>query len=252
MSIYTKVVALLLICCAGLICPALSQAGDDGEPRQTLSMTHMRPESHSVSCWLIQVYEEAFDRLGYGMRYRYIPAARATQMATQGLSDGELGRTEFYGESHPELVRVEEPHLEVNFSAYTNLECIHKLDWESLKATDYRIGYLRGLDKIRKRLSSFDQKRISVVNRDLNGIRMLKSHRIDVYIGPETSVNHSLKSIEFFKSGVRNVGILESHRAHAYLNGKHTELATRLSEVLREMKNEGLLQEFARQCGVDL
>nr|WP_321513282.1 hypothetical protein [uncultured Pseudodesulfovibrio sp.] len=117
-------------------------------------MTHMKPPTHATGCWLNSIYKEAFQRLGYLMQYKHVPAAQAAAMTDHSESDGELGRTEYYGQSHPNVVRVDEPHLTVNFCVYTRKKPTQKLDWQTLKETDGIIGHGRGIEKIALELNS--------------------------------------------------------------------------------------------------
>ena len=244
-------IGLLFILTLLFIAPGVGRAQPQKTHGTTLVMTHIRPRNQSVGCWLLHVYTTAFKRLGYHMKYLYLPAARATIAATQGQTDGELGRTEYYGLRHPELVRVEEPHLVVNFCAYTDRGDVKELDWKKLKNSHLSIVYLRGLQRMERKLRSWGSERVQLLNSEASGLRMVATHRFDVLIGTEPGVDKILNREEFRHSGIRKVGCLESHRAHAYLNRRHAELAKPLSKVLRDMKKQGLLKAYAKECNVD-
>ncbi len=185
------------------------------------------------------------------MEYLYIPAARASEMSTQALTDGELGRTEFYGEKYPELIRIPEPHMVVNFAAYTTLAGISRFDWQSLNNQNRSIVYLRGIDKLERRMRSLHAPHQHPINSELLGLRMLVNGRADVLIGPEPGVDKLLGRKEFQESGIHKAGQLEAHAAHAYLNRRHANIAERLAEELRKMKEEGLLKKFAQDCNIE-
>ena len=246
-----KTICLLFMLTMLFICSGGARAEHQDKQQTTMVMTHIRPENHNMGCWLLHVYTTAFKRLGYDMKYLYLPAARATIAATRGETDGELARTEYYGQQHPELVRVDESHKVVSFCAYTNRKDVKALDWETLKNSDLSIGYLRGLQRVERETKSWDADRIQVLNSDWSGLRMVAAHRIDVLIGPEPGVDNILSKEEFRNAGIRKVGYLESHKAHAYLNRRHAKLAEPLSQVLRDMKKEGLLKAYADQCNLD-
>ncbi|WP_147819295.1 amino acid ABC transporter substrate-binding protein [Salidesulfovibrio onnuriiensis] len=216
---------------------------------KTMVMTHPRPVHHPMGCWLKAVYTDAFRRLGYAMRYEYVPAARASDMAELGHSDGELGRTFEYGDDHPALVRVSEPHLDDSFRAYTALPGVAGLDWKTLRNSGYTIAYTRGVHRLKREFGDYDDLRIHVVNNTNIGLRMLLSGRVDVFVGPQQGVKETISASEFAETPIHEAGTLESHTAHAYLNARHKELAPRLAAVLRQMKEEGILQRFATACG---
>jgi len=66
-------------------------------------------------------------------------------MSDSGKADGELSRIHSYGEVHPNVIRVGEPHWSSGFIAVTADPSIQLDGWESLKKTDYRVNYRRGI-----------------------------------------------------------------------------------------------------------
>ena len=218
--------------------------------RPVLIMTHMKSTTHAVGCWLNLIYNEAFGRLGYLMQYTHVPAAQASAMADFSETDGELGRSANYGENHPNLIRVEEPHLIVNFCVYSKIKPEHGLNWKTLLGkSEGIIGYSRGIEKISSKLDGLPKNRVHVVNTAKSGLRMLAEGRLDYFIGPDSSVNPILVREEMTDT-ILNVGLLESDGAHAYLNIRHKKLAIALADVLRKMKAEGLLERYAKRCGM--
>lgn len=182
------------------------------------------------------------------MQYTHVPAAQASAMSDNSETDGELGRTEFYGKNHPKLTRVEEPHLEVHFCVYSRHSFKGAMNWETLLQTsEGTIGHVRGVEKISSALKGLSKGRVYIVNNTLSGLKMLAEGRLEYFIGPETDVDPILKRETFIASLHKSIP-LESHRAHAYLNIRHKELAPQLSRTLQEMKAEGLLESYAKRC----
>lgn len=217
-----------------------------------LLMTHMKSSTYSTACCLMHIYSEAFERLGYRMQYTHVPAARASAMADHGELDGELGRSEEYGKYHPNMVRIEEPHLALNICVYTRNETPQIMDWETLlKRTRGIIAYIRGVESVSRRLETLPKHRLHVVNSATSGLMMLKEGRVKYFVSPETIVDPTLLQ-EPFSGTLHKVAKLGTHNGHAYLHIRHKKLASKTAEVLREMKAEGLFEEYYQQCGMRL
>lgn len=247
----------IVVACVLLWALVLGAAGPGGAQERTdkvssrqkvIEMTHMRPMSSSIGCWLYHVYRVAFKRLGYELDYLYYPAARASSLACAGEVDGELARTAQYGKSHPNLVRVEEPHLRTSFSAYSTVAVDGVADWASLANSDYTIGYVRGIEMLEWHFAFIPPHRVQTVRDAADGIRMLLRKRIDIFVGPESNLDAVLACKEFSGATVKKL-VLDNHAGHAYLHVKHAELAERLSDVLRKMKEEGELSKADSLCG---
>lgn len=82
------------------------------ERQEQLVLVGPWPSSDVEVQRLLRVYTEVFRRLELGVRYREVPARRASDLAERGLVDGELSRVYEYGNHFRNLVRVEESHHE--------------------------------------------------------------------------------------------------------------------------------------------
>lgn len=239
---------LALMLGAARPCGADTRTGADRSSAPPVQMTHMHPVTSSMGCWLNHIYSVAFDRLGYDLDYRYYPAARASAMADAGDVDGELARTGAYGDGHPNLVRVQEPHLQTSFSAYSVTALGSSMDWDAIRDSGLKIGYVRGIERLEQQLRGVPAGRLQPVLKSLDGLHMLVRGRIDVFIGPDSNLVNVLGGKEF--NGVRMFRhVLETHSGHAYLNKRHAALAGDLAVVLQALKREGVLERAAVQCG---
>jgi len=54
----------------------------------------------------------------------------------------------------------------------------------------------------------------------------------------------ALSSEEFKNFELRIAGVMEKFTGHVYLNKKHKELAPKLSNVLKDMKKEGMFEKY--------
>jgi hypothetical protein len=199
--------------------------------------------------WLEMIYREAFRRLGYRLQYLDYPANKASSLSDQGLVDGEIHRVADYGQAHPNLVRVEEPHFSMAFAAYGIPPLWLGGGWRSLRTTAYRVDYRLGVKKAETELPLVvDAARLSATVTTADGLRLLEAHKLDLFVDVDDVVQAVLASKEFRGSPVRRIAFMEQIDVHAFLHKRHRDLAPRLAEVLREMKREGLVEEYHQQA----
>jgi len=191
------------------------------------------------------VYTEAFRRLGITFAIKTVPAKRASHMSDLGRVDGELSRIYSYNEMHPNVIRVEEPHWHSGFIAVAADPSIQLDGWKSLQGTDYRVNYRRGIKGCAVNLPRVVRpEKLEKVSKASHGYRKVLSGRADIFIGAEMDTVSVLESDDFRNSGLQIVGVMESFTAHAFLHKKHKELVPELSEILKEMKQEGLFERY--------
>jgi polar amino acid transport system substrate-binding protein len=199
--------------------------------------------------WLSLIYGEAFRRLGYRLVYNGYPAKRAGVMADQGEVDGEINRVVNYGSHHPNLVRVEESHFAMRFAAYGIGTKPVLRGWQSLKRTTYRVEYRSGVAAPEHALPTYvAQTRLSSVASVPLGLRKLMRARTDIFIDVDRIVERFLNDDEFKDANIINVGTMEEIQFHAFLHKNRAQLAPALALVLRNMKNEGLIDQFRRKA----
>ena len=61
-------------------------------------------------------------------------------------------------------------------------------------------------------------------------------------------IDRLLNSAEFKDRGVRAAGIMEEVFNYPYVHKQHADLAPKLAEVLRQMKAEGLFEQYMQQA----
>ena len=97
------------------------------------------------SRWITLIYTEVFKRLGMPLRVENYTLARRAVLVEEGLADGESGRIYAYGDSHPDMIRVEESVVDFGFSLYTADPTVHLARLEDLRTTNYLVEYRRGI-----------------------------------------------------------------------------------------------------------
>ncbi len=193
------------------------------------------------------IYTEAFKRMGKTFVYRYLPAKRASLMADNEQLDGEIGRVYNYNEGHPNLIRVEEPVFSVKISAFSTDPQIKLKGWKSLTGTDYKVEYTRGTYITTKNLIKVVNKNnLSRISHWSQGIKKLAAGRTDIFIEVERTVLEALETSEFKNSNIHIAGVMEEQTIHTFLHIKHKVLASKLSAVLKEMKEEGWIEKHIK------
>jgi len=194
------------------------------------------------------IYHEAFKRLGLEMEYRHLPPKRASVEADVGNIDGEVGRILAYGEDHPNLVRVDEAGISDAFCAFTMNHTISLDGWDSLRNTPYKVEYQRGVFRPEQVLIKIvPSVNLSNITSLRQGLRKLTKGRTDVYIDSEAAVMGLLATAEFKNNGIQKAGVMEYVYYYAYLHIKHKDLAQKLAEVLKQMKAEGVVEQYHQQ-----
>lgn len=199
--------------------------------------------------WAERVYTEAFRRLGIEFNYAVYPPARASVMADEGKVDGEPARIGSYGSSHPNLVRVEVTVNNNQVLAYVKTPGMVLNGWDSLRGKDYRVVFYRGMDFAQKYLPAVVKpENLSAISREPQALKMLIAGRIDIYVDSHTRLAGLLSSPEFRDAGIYSAGVMMDISAYPYLHKRHAALAPQLAETLKQMKAEGLIQQYLEQA----
>jgi len=197
--------------------------------------------------WIDLIYTEAFQRVGLTMEYKEYPYKRGDALVDSGEVDGVLARPFDYGSLHPNLVRVEEPAPVDSLTVVATDANIHLEGWESLKGTTYMIEYPRGFVLAEINLPKMVKPEQIAASDDLRqSLKKLAAGRINLLIAPDTILTQLLNTEEFKNSGIRKVGSMQVVPLFAFLQPKHKDLAVKLAETLKQMKTEGLLDQYRK------
>ena len=227
---------------------------DTEESDNIMVMAFTLDSDHFMSKFFTKVYDEAFSRLGIEYRIETYPPERASELANAGIVDGEINRIYSYNETYTNLVRVEEPHMYLRFSAYSIDSNLKLDDWKSLENTDLLVGYRHGVQKCELMLPKYiAQDKLSIGYSIESNIQQLIDGKIDLYVDVENSIGAYFDS-DTFKSDTEifNAGVMEETTGHVFLHKTHRELAPKLAAVVKEMKAEGLFDLYMDELGLDL
>lgn len=216
-----------------------------------INLGTQKPLDSSSGAFLNLVYSEAFKRLGITFKYQHYPARRSTLLSNSGVLDGELSRIHYYNENHPNMIRVEEPHWTSGFIAVAVDSSIQFNGWDSLRNQDFKVLYVAGIKGCEVNLPKVVRpENLDVVMQNSHAFRMLLKGRADLFIGSEMDLVSDLESEEFRSSPLKIVGVMEQFTGHAFLHQKHQTLVPKVSAILKEMKQEGLLDVYRKSSNL--
>ncbi len=202
--------------------------------------------------WLSLIYTEVFRRLGYELHYDGYPSLRASRMSDAGIVDGEINRVTSYQDTHPNMIRVNESHFPTTLAAYAVKPGIALDGWNSIKRTDYTVGYRRGTKIVELGLKSVVKpgQLFSLTTTD-QGLKMLIIGRIDIYVDVQDTVTEILGRLDtsnFDSTSVYTAGIMSKSHLHVYMHRKNAALVPKIDLVLKTMKKEGLITHFKQKA----
>ncbi|SHO53927.1 hypothetical protein SAMN02745220_05371 [Desulfopila aestuarii DSM 18488] len=196
------------------------------------------------------IYTEVFRRLGYELQYIGYPNERANLMAENGTVDGEIQRAASYEKVSKNLLKVEEPSFSVSVAAYAVTPGIVLDGWESLKDTDYIVEYRRGSKVAASALPTVVKpENLSTSSTVELRLKKLIAGRTDIYIEQEHVVEETLSKFDkagFDHSTMYQAGIMWTGYSHLYMHKKHAALLPKITEVLKAMKHEGLVEYYKK------
>jgi polar amino acid transport system substrate-binding protein len=233
---------------AFLLLFSLSWAGSVGVEKTILLVGADETKRSTHGQWLKLIYTEVFRRLGYKLKYEGYPATRASIKSAFGEVEGEISRVSEYGSKHPNLIRVDESHFTINFSAYA-IDPKIKLDgWKSLGETNYPIGYRRGVMLCELKLPEFvSSQKLMQASSVEQGLNQIVGGRVGVFVGVQRVIEDTIRdNRQFDHTALRRVGIIDTVSVHAYIHKNYQFLVPKISGVLKQMKAEGLIKKYRK------
>ncbi len=197
----------------------------------TASAPPLGPDSDSLG-FSGEVTREAFRRLGFSVEIAVLPAERALANVNDGVDDGELLRVEGIDAKYPNLVRVPEPVMSVDFVAFARDPGISIDGWRSLAG--YALGYVQGW--IIYEVNSPDPT--PVIARDMSQLlRVLEAGHVDLALAERWQGLYLLRELGIEARLLEPP--LATHPMYIYLNRRHEQLVAPLARALVAMKSDG-------------
>ncbi len=196
------------------------------------------PEGSANSKPVEIILREAYGRIGTKINVIYFPARRSLKMADDGTLDGELQRVDGLDKTYLNLIKVPVRVGAFRGMAFTNGLSFPINGWQSLK--NYKVGIVRGV--------AFVEKGTRGLNTVLAGnikkpFAMLKKGRFDVAVVAEQSGECAIKRGKL--DGVTMLPTpIEEYPLFHYLHVKHKDLVPLIADQLRQLNDEGRINEI--------
>lgn len=182
---------------------------------------------------LDRVITEAFRRIGIEVEIVYTPTARSLADVNAGLYDAELNRIAGMEAQYPDLRRVPESNMVMDFVAFSNRD-IPMDGWESLRNLD--IGIVKGWKILETNTVGFPG--VVKVPTEIELFRMLGKGRLDVALYDRLTGYAVLGDL-----GLQDIAHLEpplaSLEMYLYVHRKHEAILPAIAGSLRTMKADG-------------
>ena len=179
---------------------------------------------------------EAFQRAGVELRLVKFPAERGLINANAGLEDGDLARIAGLEKQYPNLVRVPEKLVDLEFAAFSKDASIPS-NWQAMRQRS--VGHIKGWKIYEQNLAGAEH--VVTADDPVQLFRLLDLNRIDVALY-ERSFGMALAK----QQGLNVVRPLAPPLAvrgmFIYLHKRHANLVPRLADALRAMKRDGFYQ----------
>ena len=186
-----------------------------------------------------EILTEAFARINYDLEIVVLPSERSLKMANSGQLGGEMLRTTAIEGEYPNLIRVSESIIDVEFIVLSYSPIDLSAGWSALN--EKSVGFVIGMKIIEKNIP--EEARVTGVKSIKQLFNILKSNRIEYAV-----FARSIAEDFIHRNNIEGILVsgppLASVPGYIYLNKKHKQLIPELERSLREMKEEGSFQKI--------
>lgn len=179
------------------------------------------------------LYTQAFNDLGYDFEMLYRPQKRVYSDLVRGLADGDCGRVKNLKKitDNDQFVRVDALLLRTVTGIWSYNSSIKHISESDIQSGAYRIGIMRGDLRLTQRLKDYDLE-LTQVDEIQQGLKMLYSNRIDLFISAKVRVDMVLKTRAKEFSPPFFLGEYLALEIYPYVNIRYKDLAGPLAERL--------------------
>lgn len=180
--------------------------------------------------------------LGYDVTIQAPPAERALLLANSGIDDGDGPRIPGLTHQYPNLIRVPEPVMEVEFVAFTKRLVFDTDDWGSL--VPYSVAMVTGWKILERNLRRHTE--LLSVKHPEGLFRLLNSGHTEVAVIDRLSGHAMARRV-----GLEHYNVLSPPLAttpmYLYLHSGHAHLVGPLTARLREARANGVYVRLKRE-----
>lgn len=209
-------------------------------PRLTLATGTLPPLASrpGQSGFLEALALEVFDRVGYDITLLKLPFERALINANAGVEDGDVFRAAAIERDYPNLLRVPERVLDLDFVAYALRPDVRVQDWGDLAR--YRVGYTAGWKIFERNVKAALD--VTTVREPEQLMPLLTRGRADVVLVDRW------QGLWLAREAGLTLRPLEPPLARVdmlmYLHRKHEALVAPVAVALAEVKRSGMWQRL--------
>ncbi|WCE30806.1 hypothetical protein [Vibrio sp. SCSIO 43137] len=223
------------------------------QAQQYLKISVQKPPETPAFNYLTSLYKTLSHRIGIEFVFHEYPHKRSSQMLADGLLDGDISRVYEYKQWYPELVRVEEPHYTGYVIAVARFSNVTAWSFDDIVANKVNICFHRGSLIVENRLHErVDRALTHPVSSLKRGLRTLLAGRCEVLIGVSNQLRNLVHDTAFSNASLHIIDNLYSYSGHMYLAPQHKLLAERISNELRLMRKEGIIDKLLDESGLEL
>ncbi len=200
-----------------------------------------------------RILTEAYGRMGIEIEAREFPGPRLLSKANQGIVDGDLFGGDMYSDQYTNLIRIPVPILYKEIVVFTKDIEFEVEDWDSLRP--YRVGILYGNEDVDAKTEGM---RVEPVTSLEQLFMKLASGRNDIVVLPRKPGLRALESVIAQHPESINLNTLQGIKVlepplqldflYHHLHSKHAALVPKITVVLQEMADEGLIQRITEEA----
>lgn len=190
--------------------------------------------------------QELFDRLKIKVKTIHLPSSRSLKNVAQGIDDGVIARVKGIEKKSPNLIRVPEKVIDLEFVAYTNDANIKIEKWSDLKP--YNVAYIRGWKIFDKNVTAY--KSLVRAKDSKQMIGLLKNHRVDVVLYQDIPAKYILKKMDYHPH--KQTPALASREMYIYMHKRHIKLVPLIQNELKKIKSDGTYNSLYKQHIADI
>jgi polar amino acid transport system substrate-binding protein len=214
-----------------------------------------RGSDHPMGIVSERILTQAYQRMGIDIETREMPVARSLQMANAGQVDGELFRAAWIEKDFPNLIRIPVVLAHGLIVVFTKNVEFEVNGWNSLRP--YSIGVQIGVKLVEAKTAGMQVVPMVTVEQLF---RTLAFERKDIVVLPRAVGLMTLKTMkrEGFDDNLPLQDIkllkppLERVEGYHYLHKKNEQLVPKMTAVLHQMDEEGLIQRIREQTEAEL